>query len=89
MFMASINSTIVYNSSSTSNKVVITKKPTVFTANGVTLLVTATKSGSDYKIVLKDNSGNVLANKEVKITFNGKTATVTTPMLTVKLPINL
>lgn len=76
--MASINSTIVYNSSSTSNKVVIAKKPTVFTANGVTLLVTAIKSGSDYKIVLKDNSGNVLANKDVKITFNGKTATVST-----------
>ena len=75
---ASINSTVVYNSNSTSNTVVITKKPTVFTANGVTLLVTATKSGSNYKIVLKDNSGNALASKNVKITFNGKTSTVST-----------
>ena len=75
---ALINSTVVYNSNSTSNTVVITKKPTVFTANGVTLLVTATKSGSNYKIVLKDNSGNALASKNVKITFNGKTSTVST-----------
>ena len=58
--------------------ITVTKKPTVFTAPNKSLLVTATKSGSNYNIVLKDNSGNVLAGQKVTITFNGKTSTATT-----------
>ena len=54
----------------------ITKKP--FTAPDKSLLVTATKSGVNYNIVLKDKSGNALAGKKVTITFNGKTSTATT-----------
>ena len=40
-----------------------------------TVLLTAIKSGSYYDITLKDDMGNPLANKEVTITFNGKTQT--------------
>lgn len=40
-----------------------------------TVLLTAIKSGSYYDITLKDDMGNPLANKEVTITFNGKTHT--------------
>ena len=58
--------------------ITVTPKPTAFTAPAATFLVTATKSGVNYNIVLKDNSGNVLANKSVNITFNGKTSTVVT-----------
>ena len=49
---------------------VIEKAPSVITAPDKSLLVTATKSGVNYQIVLKDNSGNVLANQ--KVTINGK-----------------
>ena len=58
--------------------ITVTKKPTVFTAPAATILAPAAKSGSNYKIVLKDNSGNVLAGQKVAITFNGKTSTATT-----------
>ncbi|WP_407423644.1 C1 family peptidase [Methanobrevibacter sp.] len=34
--------------------------------------------GYDYQFILKDENGTALANKEVKVSFNGKTQTVTT-----------
>ncbi|WP_292609817.1 Ig-like domain repeat protein [Methanobrevibacter sp. UBA188] len=43
-----------------------------------TLLLTAVKKGTTIKITLKDKNGNGLANKDVSITFNGKTKTYTT-----------
>ena len=67
-----------YGPKTTVGKITVAKKPTAFTAPNTSLLVTATKSGSDYKIVLKDNSGNVLAKQNVVITFNGKTSNAVT-----------
>ena len=67
-----------YGYKSAVTMITVTKKPTDFTAPNKSLLVTATKSGSNYNIVLKDKSGKVLAGKKVSITFNGKTNTYTT-----------
>lgn len=46
-----------------------------------TVLLTAIKTGSYYKIVLLDTNDNWLANKTVSITFNGKTSTYVTDEL--------
>ena len=43
-----------------------------------TVLLTAIKKGSYFNIVLKDDKGNVLANKNVTIKFNGKTSVAVT-----------
>ncbi len=59
-----------YTYKSVYNYFAITKAPSAITAPNKSLLVTATKSGVNYQIVLKDNSGNVLANQ--KVTINGK-----------------
>ena len=67
---ATFNGTVAYNANSTSNVITVSQKPTVITASDVSVLVTVTKSGYNYKIVLKDNSGNALASQ--KITVNGK-----------------
>ena len=40
--------------------------------------MTVIKSGYTYKITLKDNSGKVLSNKKLTVTFNGKSASLTT-----------
>ena len=68
----------VYGPKTAAAHISVSKKPTALTAADKSLLVTATKSGVNYNIVLKDNSGNVLASKKVTITFNGKTSTVST-----------
>ena len=67
-----------YGYKSVSKSITVNAKPTAFTASDASLLVTATKSGAEYKIVLKDNAGNALANKTVSITFDGKTSTAVT-----------
>ena len=75
---ASFAGTSVYEPKNTNNTITVSVKPTAFTASDASLLVTATKSGVNYNIVLKDNSGNILANKEVTLTFNGKSVNVKT-----------
>ncbi|MBQ6351157.1 MAG: Ig-like domain-containing protein [Methanobrevibacter sp.] len=48
----------------------ITPSRIISVANGI--------SGYDYQFILKDENGNALADKEVSVSFNGKTQTVTT-----------
>ena len=69
-----------YNTSSvTKNTLVVKPIVTKLTyAASQTVLLTAVKKGSYYKVVLKDASGKALANKKIKITFNGKTTPLTT-----------
>ena len=75
---ASFAGTVVYSAKNTTNTITVTPKPTAFTAPDTSLLVTATNSGASYRIILKDDSGNVLANKNVTIVFDGKTSVVAT-----------
>jgi phosphotransferase system HPr-like phosphotransfer protein len=68
-----------YAAKSFSSSLTVTPKATKFVAaKTVNVLLTAIKKGYYYEITLKDTSGNVLANKKVSITFNGKTYTKTT-----------
>lgn len=60
----------VYGPKTATAHISVDKKPSALTASNKSLLVTATKSGVNYQIVLKDNSGNVLASK--KVTVNGQ-----------------
>ena len=68
-----------YGSKTIQNVIVVKAKETkIVSANAVSVLLTAIKKGSYYKITLKDSDNKVLANKKVTITFNGKTYTKTT-----------
>jgi hypothetical protein len=67
-----------YSYKSATATVTVTPKPTAITASAVTVLLTKVKSGYNYEITLKDNSGNVLSGRDVSITFNGKTNTYKT-----------
>ena len=58
-----------------SNKIVISKQTAIISAKN---LVMNYKDGSVYKITLKDKSGNLLKNANVKFTINGKTYAKTT-----------
>ena len=58
-----------YSAKSITNNIVVDPKPTAFTVSDVSVLLTAVKKGYTYKVTLKDNSGNVLANQ--KVTING------------------
>ena len=62
-----------YGAKSITSNIVVNAKPTALTAPDASVLLTAVKKGYTYKITLKDNSGNVLANKDV--TINGKAFT--------------
>ena len=69
----------VYGPRFTQNSVVVNTKATnIVSTKTVSVLLTAIKKGYYYQITLKDNDGNVLANKKVTITFNGKNYTRTT-----------
>ena len=69
----------VYGPRFTQNTVVVNTKATnIVSTKTVSVLLTAIKKGYYYQITLKDNDGNVLANKKVTITFNGKNYTRTT-----------
>ena len=70
--------TFVYASKNITNAVSVTQKETAFTVPDVSVLVSAIQAGYTYKITLKDNSGNVLANKNITVSFNGKTDVVST-----------
>ena len=50
----------------------------VITASSKTTYLKTIKSGYKYSVTLKDSNGNALANKNVTITFNGKTYNATT-----------
>ena len=70
---------VQYGFKSTQNSIIVkTKQAKIVSTKTVSVLLTAIKKGYYYKITLKDASGKVLANKKVKITFNGKTYTKTT-----------
>ena len=60
----------VYAMSTAKTNITVNPKPTAFTAPNTSVLLTAVKKGSTYKITLKDNEGKALANQ--KITVNGK-----------------
>ena len=62
-----------YGAKSITSNIVVNAKPTALTAPDASVLLTAVKKGYTYKITLKDNSGNVLANQQV--TINGKAFT--------------
>ena len=53
----------------------------ISSSSSVTVLLTAVKKGTTYKITLKDMNGNGLANQKVTISFNGKTTTSKTNSL--------
>ena len=78
LVQTSFDGTVAYNGDDINNTIVVSKKPAVLTAPSASVLITAVKSGYNYKIVLKDNSGNALASQSVKVTLNGKTSTLTT-----------
>lgn len=78
LVQTSFDGTVAYNGDDINNTIVVAKKPAVLTAHSASVLITAVKSGYNYKIVLKDNSGNALASQSVKVTLNGKTSTLTT-----------
>ena len=77
-----------YRGSDATAKLTINKIKTAITASGKTFLATATTK--KLTATLKDANGNVLANKKVTFTVNGKTYTATTNakgVATVKLAL--
>lgn len=64
-----------YYSDSGSAKLVVAKPTTKFTSK---IMVVEYKDGSKFKVKLTDSDGKNLANKKVKIKFNGDTKTYTT-----------
>ncbi len=65
-----------YIASTGKGKLTLTKDSTSLTSSGKTYAVTATSKS--ITLILKDGSGNVIANKKVTATVNGKTYTATT-----------
>ena len=64
----------VYGPKSTENIIVVNPKATeIISSNTVSVYVAVIKKGLTYKVTLKDDEGNVLANKKVTIKFDGKT----------------
>ena len=66
--------TPVYYGKNITSAITVTQKATVITAPSISVLVKAISAGSNYQITLKDNSGNVLSNDNVTVSFNGKSA---------------
>ena len=65
--------------STTSNILSVSPKATKLEyQKSVTVLITAVKKGSYYKITLKDVDGNVLAGRDVKVVFNGASKVLST-----------
>ena len=65
-----------YLASSTKGKLTLTKDSTSLTSVGKTYTVTATPKS--ITVTLKDASGNLVANRKITATVNGKTYTATT-----------
>ena len=67
-----------FASSNTTAKINLIKNATEITAAGKTVYLQAIAKGSSYQVTLKDANGNVLSNKDITVTFNGKTYKGTT-----------
>ena len=63
----------LYESSSSSNTVTVSKTPT-----SIAKYTSSAIKGKTFSVILKDQDGKALASKAVKITFNGKTYSRTT-----------
>lgn len=68
-----------YGPKTVNTEITVTKLSSkIIAKSSVAVFLTTIKSGYYYNIVLKDVNGNVLANQDVNLTFNGKTSTYTT-----------
>ena len=63
----------LYEASSFSNTITVSKTPTTIAKNTGSAV-----KGKTFSVILKDNDGNALSSRAVRITFNGKTYKRTT-----------
>ena len=76
-YSASVHTSSDYYNKAGNAEALITVKDdrtaTAITASGKTFYLQAIEKGSKYQITLKDANGKTLADKDITVTFNGKT----------------